>query len=216
MSTYRLMHNRWWCCLVAAFHMWVITPALADCSTEAVPNRDPSWAAPIKLTGVPNLYRVAPNFYRSAQPDREGFAELVRRCKLQTVIDLRAESSDAELLKGLKVSYFHFSLSEFLIWPSYVIPIGALQQLIYSVRRGPTLLHCEAGANRTGLVSALYRVAKQGWSADTAIDELEYGGYGFFFWLNIPAYIRWADVVVLKHDRDFHAQLPPGTRTYVR
>ena len=56
------MHKAWVGYLVVLFHMWVSSPALADCPTEAVPNRNPSWAAPVKRIEVPNLYRVAPNF----------------------------------------------------------------------------------------------------------------------------------------------------------
>jgi protein tyrosine/serine phosphatase len=204
------MHRTWVGCLAVLFHIWVSSPGLADCSTETEPNRNPSWAAPVKRIEVPNLYRVAPNFYRSAQPDQHGFAELVRRCGLQNVINLRAESSDAELLKGLRVHYFYFPMHEFLITPNYVIAIGALQQLVRSVREGPTLVHCEAGANRTGFITALYRMAKQSWRNDAAIDELENGGYGFFFWLNIPFSIWWTDLDNLKQQS---SEVASATRT---
>jgi protein tyrosine/serine phosphatase len=36
----------------------------------------------------------------------------------------------------------------------------------------PTLVHCSAGANRTGLAVGLYRIHAEGWSYDAALDEL--------------------------------------------
>lgn len=39
-------------------------------------NRPASWAQPVKLDGVPNLYRVNSNLYRSAQPTAEGMRNL--------------------------------------------------------------------------------------------------------------------------------------------
>lgn len=41
---------------------------------------------------------------------------------------------------------------------------------------GPTLLHCAAGSNRTGLAVGLYRITQQGWSLELVFEELrEYG-----------------------------------------
>lgn len=41
----------------------------------------------------------------------------------------------------------------------------------------PTLVHCAAGANRTGLAVGLYRIHEQGWSYDQVLDEMR--RYGF-------------------------------------
>ena len=37
---------------------------------------------------------------------------------------------------------------------------------------GPSLLHCAAGTNRTGLATGLYRIQHQGWSFDKVLTEL--------------------------------------------
>nr|WP_246217361.1 tyrosine-protein phosphatase [Paraburkholderia panacisoli] len=44
------------------------------------------------------------------------------------------------------------------------------------VCRDVLLIHCQHGADRTGFVSALYRVLFQSWTKQQAEDELLYGG----------------------------------------
>ncbi|MBC7739269.1 MAG: protein-tyrosine-phosphatase, partial [Candidatus Saccharibacteria bacterium] len=60
-------------------------------------------------------------------------------------------------------------------------------------------VHCHHGADRTGLIVALYRLIAQGWSRDAAIAELIEGGYGFHpIWANIPRYVQSVDLADLK------------------
>ena len=196
--------HRWWAIMYRFFLIGFIgilqllcNPAFADCPTETVPGRNPSWAMPVPLTGVPNLYRVSTSFYRSAQPEREGFVALVQRCGVRTIISLRAFHSDGPLVKDLHVTRYDIPMHAWHIELEDVV--AALKRLTESMRRGPTLLHCEHGADRTGLVTALYRIAYQGWNKNAAIDELENGNFGFHdVYINIPAYIRNTDVPALR------------------
>jgi len=60
-------------------------------------------------------------------------------------------------------------------------------------------LHCQHGADRTGLITALYRIVYQGWSKDQALEEMLQGGFGYHaVWGNIPDYIRNIDSAWLK------------------
>jgi protein tyrosine/serine phosphatase len=64
---------------------------------------------------------------------------------------------------------------------------------------GPFLIHCQHGADRTGLMSAMYRVLEQGWTPDDALKELVEGGYGYHtMWKNIVRYVRSVDVSRLR------------------
>src|ERR1700692_3395042 len=73
--------------------------------------RNPSWATKVAdVSEVPNLYLVAPNFYRSSQPTTEGFRALVSLKSLRTVISLRAFHSDQPIAQGLKLRLFDFQM----------------------------------------------------------------------------------------------------------
>ena len=51
--------------------------------------------------------------------------------------------------------------------------LETLRVLRRAALQGPTLLHCDYGTERTGLITALYRMAYQGWSKEAALAEME-------------------------------------------
>jgi len=62
------------------------------------------------------------------------------------------------------------------------------------------------GADRTGVVAAVYRMALQDWDKDSARQEMLRGGYGYHtLWRNIPRYIERLDPAAM---RDALAQAP--------
>ena len=64
---------------------------------------------------------------------------------------------------------------------------------------GPFLIHCQHGADRTGLMSAMYRIIEQGWTKEAAIREMIEGGYGYHpMWRNIIRYIEQVDVEKIR------------------
>jgi len=47
---------------------------------------------------------------------------------------------------------------------------------------GPIFIHCRRGADRTGTVVACYRIARQNWSNDKALDEAKRYGMSWTEW----------------------------------
>jgi protein tyrosine/serine phosphatase len=155
------------------------------------------------MEGVPNLHRVTDNFYRSAQPTAEGFQQLATRIGVITVISLRAAHRDDPLADGLNLRLVRFPMHTWHIEREDVV--GALRELRSATNSAPTLLHCQHGADRTGLITALYRVVYQGWTKDAALDEMLHGQFGYHaIWGNIPAFIRAVDVEGLKREIAVH------------
>lgn len=74
-------------------------------------------------------------------------------------------------------------------------------QLVTDPGRTPVLVHCQHGADRTGTMCALYRIAVQGWTKEDAIREMTEGGYGFHeVWRNLPSWIAELDIESIKKD----------------
>ena len=41
--------------------------------------------------------------------------------------------------------------------------------MLKDAENGPFLIHCQHGADRTGLMSAMYRILEQGWTPEDAL-----------------------------------------------
>ncbi len=159
--------------------------------------RDATWARPIKLPGVPNLNQVAPNLYRSAQPTAEGFLAAQQSLNIQTVLNLRESQTDAALLKGQMMTELSVPMNAMSIKQEEVI--AALKLITAAQSKGAVLVHCKHGADRTGVVIAMYRIVYQGWSKEQALDEMEHGNFNFHkIFFNIPRFIKNADIAAYK------------------
>ena len=172
-------------------------PAVAQDPVNSI--RPTEWARPISVAGVPNLHQVEKNFYRSAQPDAKGFKTLATQYGIKTVVSLRAFNSDRPVTRGLNLHLVRFPIHTWHIEREDVV--GALHSLRSAMKEGPVLLHCQHGADRTGLITALYRILYEGWSKQAALDEMLNGNFGYHaVWGNIPRYIRNVDVSRLRKD----------------
>ena len=159
--------------------------------------RGAKWAKPVAIAGLPNLNQVAPNLYRSAQPTAEGFAAAQSTLKVLTVINLRESQTDAALLKGVQIEEQSVPMNAMSIREADVI--SALRLIKTGEAKGPVLVHCKHGADRTGVVIAMYRILYQGWTKEQAIDEMEHGGFNFHsVFFNIPPFIKNADIAAYK------------------
>jgi protein tyrosine/serine phosphatase len=169
---------------------------MAQISWAGESGRPANWAVPIELQGVDNLHKVNENLYRSGQPTSEGMKYLKDKLGIKTVMNLRAFHSDSDEVRGTRLLNEELSVKAWYIEDEDVVRV---LRLIRNKENGPFLIHCHYGADRTGLMSAMYRIVEQGWTKDEAIEEMVDGGYGFHpFWSNIIKYIRNVDVKKIK------------------
>lgn len=160
-------------------------------------NRPSEWAVPIKLPGVCNLYKINDTLYRSEQPSKRGMKNL-KKMGIKTIINLRAFHSDADEIRGTGLLEEELSVKTWHIEDEDVIRV---LRIIRKIENGPFLIHCQHGADRTGVMSAMYRIVEQGWSKDEAIREMVDGGYGFHaMWSNIIHYVKNVDIEKIKRE----------------
>ncbi len=154
-------------------------------------SRNPSWAEPVSVTGLDNAYRITPTLYRSAKPSAEALKNL-SAMGVKTVIDLEVFSLfEWFLAKRQRLDYHHISCKP---WhPELEDARAFIKYLLDDMSRpGGILFHCRQGADRTGMMCAVYRIEVQGWSKEDAIDEMVNGGYGFHgdIWTRIVPFIK--------------------------
>ncbi len=158
-----------------------------------------TWAQPVALEGVPNLYQVTDNLYRSAQPNAAGFKALAA-AGVQTVVSVRQTVNDVPHGKDTGIAFARIPMkSRYVAENGGWRVVRSLRAVYAGMEQGPTLIHCHHGADRTGLIVALYRILSQGWTREAALAELIDGGYGFHpIWANIPRYVGRVDLQDLE------------------
>ena len=185
--------------LLTVLAAWVIAPAVAQQAAPEAPSpaatRPANWAEPIALDGVPNLHRITASLYRSEQPTALGMKNL-EKLGIRTVINLRFFNSDEDEVKGTSLRTERTKILTWSIGDKHVVEV---MKMLAKTENGPFLIHCQHGADRTGLMTAMYRVLEQGWTPDEALRELTDGGFGYHsMWSNIIRYVKSADVSALR------------------
>jgi hypothetical protein len=143
-------------------------------------HRPVDWANPVQMQGVPNLYKVSNDLYRSAPPaSAEGMQNLgTSSLRIRTLVDLRWSRSKHDKVEGTGLLYEHIPIIGWPIFPNEKQVVKFLQ-IVTDKQRVPILVHCRHGADRTGIMCAVYRVAVQGWTKKRALEEMIEGGFGF-------------------------------------
>jgi protein tyrosine phosphatase (PTP) superfamily phosphohydrolase (DUF442 family) len=179
--------------VIAAASIFLLTWVAG--AAPSLANRPKTWAQPIKLEGVPNLYRVSNELYRGDQPSPQGMRNL-KNLGLKTIINLRSFHSDRDEIGGTGLAYEHIYMKA---WHPEEKELVRFLKIVTDPRRVPVLVHCQHGADRTGVVIAFYRIAVQGWSKTEAIREMTGGGFGFHqVWGNLPQWIQKLDINSIK------------------
>lgn len=132
-----------------------------------------------------NFHTVVPHeVYRSAQPSPERLARYTQHYGIRSVINLRGKNTSARWYRdqisaardlGIVQVDFRMSASRRLS----VDEADALVKLMKAMPK-PILIHCSAGADRSGLAAALYLAAIAGAGESRAERQLsiKYGHFG--------------------------------------
>lgn len=156
--------------------------------------RNPDWALPLSLPESQNFHQISPELFRAGQPSAIAF-KAYKKFGIKTVLCLSEPEKDPPLLAGTGLILERFPMKVGGIDDEVII--RALRYINESPK--PVLVHCYRGADRTGAVSAAYRIVFEGWSKEAALDEMINGGFKFDVSLtNIPAYIHNMNVEKIR------------------
>jgi protein tyrosine phosphatase (PTP) superfamily phosphohydrolase (DUF442 family) len=157
--------------------------------------RPAPWAQKTGVAGVKNCYQVTTNLYRGAQPTAAGMKQL-QKLGIKTVINLRALHSDKDEVAGTGLKSVRFETKP---WHAEEEDVVGFLKAVTDTNNLPVFVHCQRGADRTGLMCAMYRIAVCGWTKPEAIDEMKNGGFDFNpAWRDLVSFIEKADIADIK------------------
>ena len=110
--------------------------------------------------------------YRSGQPNEAQLETWIREYGLKSILSLRfgVPAYEKELAEryGIRLYHVPFSATEGLKESQW----EAIRGILTDEENLPILLHCQGGGDRSGIVTALYRVEVQGWALEKALREM--------------------------------------------
>jgi protein tyrosine/serine phosphatase len=126
-----------------------------------------------ELPGLSNFAKVDDGLYRGAQPTSAGMGVL-QSLGVQTIVNLRAVNSDRDEIAGEGFRYAHIACKA---WHPEDEDVVRFLAIATDPANRPVFVHCEHGADRTGMMIAAYRVMEMGWTPEEAAAELPRFGF---------------------------------------
>lgn len=131
---------------------------------------------------IPNQQTISPDIIRGGRPSKSDLDQL-RSSGYKTIINFEniAQVVSVEKAYAEKLGFKFISQS----MDPWAMPTDAQINEILNVmsdpKNFPIFIHCQHGRDRTGLVSAIYRVLNQKWTPQAAHDEMLVLGFRKIF-----------------------------------
>lgn len=134
--------------------------------------RIPAQQAGTSPVGIENFGKVNDNYYRGSQPREADLAQL-KRLGIKTVIDLRGDfvEKGPTWVRNAGMQYFNIPMKASR--PATDEQVNYFLSLVNDPKNWPVYVHCKGGRHRTGAMTAIYRITKDGWTADQAYKEMK-------------------------------------------
>lgn len=132
-----------------------------------------------ELPRIDNFAKVNDTYFRGAQPVGRDYADLAA-LGIKTIVDLTS-SEDAlpgerEAVERNGMRYVHIPMSTRRAPTDQ--EITAFLAVVNGPAGQPVYVHCVGGRHRTGVMTAIYRMTKDGLSGDQAFKEMKQFKYG--------------------------------------
>jgi len=130
---------------------------------------------------LPNFHQVNEHLYRGAQPKEEGLKRLAQ-LGIKTIVNLREDDglADKEEAKARAAGLRYFSLPMKKATAPSDEQVAKTLAILENSENQPVFVHCHHGADRTGLIIAIYRITHDGWTSERA--KAEANQYGMHPW----------------------------------
>ena len=126
---------------------------------------------------------------------------------IKTVINLRLTHSDTDEIAGTGLDQVHIRVEA---WDADEDEVVRFLEVATDPARRPVFVHCRHGADRTGMMCAIYRMVVCGWDREDAILEMTRGDFGYHrIWKDIVRYLERVDVERLRRKAGVSEQPAP-------
>jgi protein tyrosine/serine phosphatase len=151
--------------------------------SSALATRDADRDAALAAITIDNFGVINDTYYRGSQPRNRTDYERLAALGVKTVIDLQADYATQNYARteeadvraaGMKFKRFPMTTHT----PPSAQQLEAFLKLVNDPVSQPVYVHCKGGKHRTGMMTAVYRMTKDAWSADRAYQEMKRFDFG--------------------------------------
>jgi tyrosine-protein phosphatase SIW14 len=181
-------------CIVIFLFPLIAPPATLAQSSAALSNApaNPSvLAQKIALVGVPNAGKINDFLLRGAQPSSQGLAEL-KKLGVTTVVNLRGwgheVESERKQAESLGLRYVNIPVSGWS--PPTNEQVAQFLALLRGSPGQKIFVHCKYGEDRSGVMTAAYRIAENNWTVEQAIQEMNFFGFHYHWHPSMLSFVR--------------------------
>ncbi len=174
--------------LLPTFHILAQSAPLASAPAIA----QPAFGQKLHIAGISNAGKVTDVLYRGAQPKEQGLPEL-RKLGVTTIVDLRGEDPatvawERKQAESLGMRFVSLPISGWS--PPTIEQVVQFLALFGNEPREKIFVHCRYGDDRTGVLTAVYRMAIEKWPAEQAMKEMYFFGFNGFWHPAMKSFIR--------------------------
>jgi tyrosine-protein phosphatase SIW14 len=130
---------------------------------------------------IRNFHTVHAGIMRGGQPTHDGYRWLANH-GVKTVVSLRwgqkIIAAEREAVKSLGMEFLSIPLNYWNLPDKEIIE--DFLALLDTAEKRPIYVHCFHGSDRTGLLMAIHRMARDGWTFDQAYSEMKRFGFHRF------------------------------------
>lgn len=159
--------------------------ALASGVSEArlerfVTNTGKSFAreVPPETVDIPRFAEVRPGLSRGGDPREEGL-QYLHDHGYKTIVSFLVDEAESAYVVNSGMRWIHIPMRSglFSAQPPTDEQVSRFLSVVKDSSQYPVFIHCHAGKDRTGAMSAIYRMDACGWTADEAVDEMKAFGF---------------------------------------
>jgi protein tyrosine phosphatase (PTP) superfamily phosphohydrolase (DUF442 family) len=162
-------------------------------------------SAEVKTT-LPLFHRLNESYARGSEP-RHGGIETLMRLGVKAIVDLRSiydfKDEIRQAARQVGLNYHWLPMS---VWNAPTDEQAKeFIRIVSDKSEGPFYVFCADGLNRTGEMSAIYRIANDGWTVEQSLKEMDELGFNPYYY-TLRNYV-W------DYARKFHpGAVPPSGR----
>ena len=161
----------------------IVGPASTWGQTTAVVESTRTTAATVSATpevkGIPRFSEIEPGLARGGQPNHDGY-QFLRDHGYKTVVSFRKGNDDERReLERMGIRYIEIPLraGPFSATPPTDDDLLKFFTTLGDSARRPVFIHCLRGRDRTGAMTALYRIQACRWTNEDAVKEMKEHGF---------------------------------------